>query len=397
MISPFKNFKIRFSLNSDLALTDKYHSISVPFSRNLLFELQNIRTFEEMIETDLLIIGAGPTGLFTVFEAGLLKLKCHIIDALPQVGGQLSELYPKKPIFDIPGYPEVLAGDLVNNLMEQIKQFQPGFTFNEKADTIDKLEDGTFIVTTNKGTKHHAKAIAIAGGLGSFDPRKPLIENIEHYEDKGVEYFVKDPELFRDKRVVIAGGGDSALDWSIFLADVASSVTLIHRRNEFRGALDSVEKAQEFKKLGLINLVTPAEVISLHGETHLNAITIEINDQQQRIETDYFIPLFGLTPKLGPIANWGLDIEKNAIKVDNALDYQTNIPGIYAIGDVNTYPGKLKLILCGFHEATLMCQSVYQRLNPGKKFVLKYTTVSGVDGFDGTRKEAEKAVVKSIE
>ncbi len=350
-----------------------------------------------MIETDLLIIGAGPTGLFAVFEAGLLKLKCHIIDALPQVGGQLSELYPKKPIFDIPGYPEVLAGDLVNNLMEQIKQFQPGFTFNEKADTIDKLEDGTFIVTTNKGTKHHAKAIAIAGGLGSFDPRKPLIENIEFYEDIGVEYFVKDPELFRDKRVVIAGGGDSALDWSIFLADVASSVTLIHRRNEFRGALDSVEKAQEFKKLGLINLVTPAEVISLHGETHLNSITIEIDGQQQKIETDYFIPLFGLTPKLGPIANWGLEIEKNAIKVDNALDYQTNIPGIYAIGDVNTYPGKLKLILCGFHEATLMCQSVYQRLNPGKKYVLKYTTVSGVDGFDGTRKEAEKAVVKSIE
>ncbi len=350
-----------------------------------------------MIETDLLIIGAGPTGLFAVFEAGLLKLKCHIIDALPQVGGQLSELYPKKPIFDIPGYPEVLAGDLVNNLMEQIKQFQPGFTFNEKADTIDKLEDGTFIVTTNKGTKHHAKAIAIAGGLGSFDPRKPLIENIDFYEDKGVEYFVKDPELFRDKRVVIAGGGDSALDWSIFLADVASSVTLIHRRNEFRGALDSVEKAQEFKKLGLINLVTPAEVISLHGETHLDAITIDIDGLQQKIETDYFIPLFGLTPKLGPIANWGLDIEKNAIKVDNALDYQTNIPGIYAIGDVNTYPGKLKLILCGFHEATLMCQSVYQRLNPGKKYVLKYTTVSGVDGFDGTRKEAEKAVVKSID
>ncbi|WP_395633288.1 NAD(P)/FAD-dependent oxidoreductase [Flavobacterium sp.] len=350
-----------------------------------------------MIETDILIIGAGPTGLFAVFEAGLLKLKCHIIDALPQPGGQLAELYPKKPIYDIPGYPEVLAGDLVNNLMEQIKQFQPGFTLAETAETIDKLEDGTFIVTTNKGTKHHAKAVAIAGGLGTFEPRKPEIENISFYEEKGVEYFVKDPELFRDKKIVIAGGGDSALDWSIFLADVASEVTLIHRRNEFRGALDSVEKLQEYKKLGLVNLVTPAEVVRLHGEDHLTAITINSDGQEQTLETDYFIPLFGLTPKLGAIANWGLEIEKNAIKVNNALDYQTNIDGIYAIGDVNIYPGKLKLILCGFHEATLMCQSVYNRLNPGKRYVLKYTTVSGVDGFDGTRKEAEKAVVKSID
>lgn len=350
-----------------------------------------------MITTDILIIGAGPTGLFAVFEAGLLKLKCHIIDGLPQPGGQLTELYPKKPIFDIPGFPSVLAGDLVDNLMEQIKQFQPGFTLNEKADTIQKLEDGTFIVTTNKGTEHHCKAVAIAGGLGSFEPRKPLIEDIGFYEDKGVEYFVKDPELFRDKRIVIAGGGDSALDWSIFLANVASEVTLIHRRNEFRGALDSVEKVQELKKAGKIKLITPAEVTGIHGNEKVEAIDIDINGAHRRIETDYFIPLFGLTPKLGTIANWGLEIEKNAIKVNNALDYQTNIEGIYAIGDINTYPGKLKLILCGFHEATLMCQSVYNKLNPGKKYVLKYTTVSGVDGFDGTRKEAEKQVVKAIE
>lgn len=350
-----------------------------------------------MIKTDILIIGAGPTGLFAVFEAGLLKLKCHIIDALPQPGGQLAELYPKKPIFDIPGFPEVLAGDLVNNLMEQIKQFQPGFTLNERAETIEKLDDGTFIVTTDKGTKHHANAVAIAGGLGSFEPRKPEIENLAFYEDKGVEYFVKKPELFRDKRVVIAGGGDSALDWSIFLTNIAEEVTLIHRRNEFRGALDSVEKVQELKNLGRLNLITPAEVTALHGKDKLEAITINNDGIERVIETDYLIPLFGLSPKLGPIANWGLEIEKNAIKVNNALDYQTNIPGIYAIGDVNTYPGKLKLILCGFHEATLMCQSVYQRMNPGKKYVLKYTTVSGVDGFDGTRKEAEKAVVKAID
>ncbi len=350
-----------------------------------------------MTKTDILIIGAGPTGLFAVFEAGLLKLKCHIIDALPQPGGQLAELYPKKPIFDIPGFPEVLAGDLVDNLMEQIKQFQPGFSLGQRADTIEKQDDGSFIVTTEKGKKFHASAIAIAGGLGSFEPRKPLIDGLEFYEDKGVKYFIKNPEKFRDKRVVIAGGGDSALDWSIFLASIASEVTLIHRRNEFRGALDSVEKVQELKNLGKIKLITPAEVIGLHGAEHLDSITLDENGAHRTVETDYFIPLFGLTPKLGPIADWGLDIEKNAIKVDNALDYQTNVPGIYAIGDVNTYPGKLKLILCGFHEATLMVQSVYQRMNPGKKYVMKYTTVSGVDGFDGTRKEAEKPVVKSID
>ncbi|MFV7235418.1 NAD(P)/FAD-dependent oxidoreductase [Flavobacterium sp. ZB4R12] len=349
-----------------------------------------------MVKTDILIIGAGPTGLFAVFEAGLLKLKCHILDALPQAGGQLSELYPKKPIYDIPGFPEVLAGDLVDNLMEQIKQFEPGFTLGERAETIAKQEDGSFIVTSNKGKKFHASVVAIAGGLGSFEPRKPLIEDIEFYENKGIKYFIKNPEKFRDKRVVIAGGGDSALDWSIFLSNVASEVTLIHRRNEFRGALDSVEKVQELKNLGKIKMITPAEVVGLNGYEHLESIDIEEDGAHRTIPTDYFIPLFGLTPKLGPIGHWGLEIEKNAIKVNNALDYQTNIPGIFAIGDVNTYPGKLKLILCGFHEATLMCQAAYQIINPGKKYVLKYTTVSGVDGFDGSRKEAPKAVVKAI-
>jgi thioredoxin reductase (NADPH) len=352
-----------------------------------------------MISTDILIIGAGPTGLFTVFEAGLLKLKCHLIDALPQPGGQCTEIYPKKPIYDIPAYPEILAGDLTEKLLEQCKQFQPGFTLGERAETIEKQDDGTFIVTTNKGTKHQAPVVAIAGGLGSFEPRKPLIPNITDFEDKGVEYMIKDPEIYRNKRVVIAGGGDSALDWSIFLTDVASEVTLIHRRNEFRGHLDSVEKVQELKNLGKINLVTPAEVIGIIGNGHVTGVAIKNAEDQNEfnIECDHFVPLFGLSPKLGPIANWGLEIEKNAIKVNNALDYQTNIPGIFAIGDVNTYPGKLKLILCGFHEATLMCQAAYQIINPGKKYVLKYTTVSGVDGFDGTRKEAPKAVVKAID
>jgi len=351
-----------------------------------------------MIKTDILIIGAGPTGLFTVFEAGLLKLKCHLIDALPQPGGQCSEIYPKKPIYDIPAYPEILAGDLTNKLLEQISSFQPGFTLGERAETIEKLEDDTFIVTTNKGTKHHAPIVAIAGGLGSFEPRKPPIPNIAHFEDAGVEYIIRDPEVYRDKKVVIAGGGDSALDWAIFLTDIASEVSLVHRRNEFRGALDSVDKVQELKDAGKINMITPAEVTGILGDEKVTGVSIVKNGEEKiKLEVDHFIPLFGLSPKLGPIANWGLDIEKNAIKVNNALDYQTNIPGIYAIGDVNTYPGKLKLILCGFHEATLMCQSAYKRIHPNKKYVMKYTTVGGVEGFDGSKKEAPKAVVKKIE
>jgi thioredoxin reductase (NADPH) len=353
-----------------------------------------------MIKTDILIIGAGPTGLFTVFEAGLLKLKTHLIDALPQPGGQCSEIYPKKPIYDIPAFPEILAGDLVNNLMEQIRPFNPGFTLGERAETIEKLEDETFVVTTNKGTQHNAPVVAIAGGLGSFEPRKPPIPNISEFEDNGVAYFIKDPELYRDKRVVIAGGGDSALDWAIFLADVAAEVALVHRRNEFRGALDSVERLSELAKLGKVELITNAEVVGLKGEERLEQVVIRHNDTARGEElksTDHFIPLFGLSPKLGPMANWGLEIEKNAIKVDNSYDYQTNIPGIYAIGDVNTYKGKLKLILSGFHEAAIMCQSAYQRIHPNKKYVLKYTTVGGVEGFDGTKKEAKREVVQSIE
>ena len=242
--------------------------------------------------------------------------------------------------------------------------------------------------------------VAIASGLGSFEPRKPLINNITDFEEKGVDYMIKEPEVYRNKKVVIAGGGDSALDWCIFLSDIASEVTLIHRRNEFRGHLDSVEKVQELKNAGKINLITPAEVIGIVGDEKVNAVVVkqaQHNEKEIEIECDHFVPLFGLSPKLGPIANWGLEIEKNAIKVNNALDYQTNIPGIFAIGDGNTYPGKLKLILCGFHEATLMCQAAFQIINPGKKNVLKYTTVTGIDGFDGTRKEAPKAVVKAID
>ena len=350
-----------------------------------------------MIKTDILIIGAGPVGMFAVFEAGLLKLRCHLIDALAEPGGQCTEIYPKKPIYDIPAYPEILAGDLVKNLAVQIAPFEPTYTLGERADTIEKLEDGTFVVTTNKGTKHNAPVVFIAGGLGSFEPRKPPIAEIVNFEDKGVEYIIKDPELYRDKRVVISGGGDSALDWAIFLADVASEVSLVHRRKDFRGALDSVEKVAELSASGKINLITDAEVKEINGADRVESVMIKHKTEGDFIkECDHFIPLFGLSPKLGPIADWGLEIEKNAIIVNNALDYGTNIPGIFAIGDVNTYPGKLKLILSGFHEATIAVQFAYNIINPGKRYVMKYTTVNGVTGFDGEKKEAKKAVVKSI-
>ena len=348
-----------------------------------------------MIKADILIIGAGPTGLFTVFEAGLLKLRCHLIDSLPQAGGQCAEIYPKKPIYDIPGFPEVLAGDLVKNLMKQIEPFSPKFTLGERAETIEKFEKG-YIVTTDKGTKHYAPIVAIAGGLGSFEPRKPVIKNISNYENKGVEYIIKNPELYINEKIVIAGGGDSALDWCIFLSEIAKKVTLIHRRKEFRAALDSVDKLQVLKNTGKIDVITPAEISLLYGKEHLSAIEIiKEGGESLYIETDHFIPLFGLSPKLGPISNWGLEIEKNAIRV-NTFDYQTNLPGIYAIGDVNIYPGKLKLILCGFHEATLMCQSAYRIIFPNKKNIMKYTTVSGINGFDGSNKKAPKPTIKKI-
>ena len=350
-----------------------------------------------MIKSDIIIIGAGPAGLFAVFEAGLLKLKCHLIDSLPVPGGQCAEIYPKKPIYDIPSQPEILAGDLVSKLMEQIKPFSPGFTLGEMAQTIDKNSNGEFIITTDKGTQHQAPIVAIAGGLGTFVPRKPQLDRLKEYEDNGIDYIIRDPEKYRDKKVLIGGGGDSALDWTIFLSNIAAEITLIHRRTEFRGAIDSVEKVQFLKNNNKIKLFTPAEVFKLEGKNSLEAIYIVHKEQEKKIEIDYFIPLFGLTPKLGPIADWGLEIEKNAIKVNNSFDYQTNIPGIYAIGDVNTYPGKLKLILCGFHEATLMCQSAYSRIYPEKKNILKYTTVSGITGFDGTRKEAQKSTIRSIE
>lgn len=336
-----------------------------------------------MIKTDILIIGAGPVGLFTVFEAGLMKLKCHLIDALPQAGGQLSEIYPKKPIYDIPGYPSVLAGELVDNLMEQAAPFKPGFTLGDRAETLEKQEDGSFLVTTQSGLKHHAAVVIIAGGLGSFEPRKPQIENSSLYENKGLHYMVKTPEDFIGKKLVISGGGDSALDWAIYFAEKeATEVVLVHRSDRFRAHKDSVSRAYELAEKGEMTIMTHAEVTGVVGTEKLEQVLIQQNNREaQNIDVDAWLPLFGLSPKLGPMADWGLEIEKNAVVVDNTLDYQTNIPGVFAVGDVNTYPGKLKLILCGFHEATLAVQTAYKIIHPDKRFTLKYTTVQGVQGF----------------
>ncbi|RAU81780.1 NAD(P)/FAD-dependent oxidoreductase [Pontibacter arcticus] len=332
----------------------------------------------ERITTDICIVGAGPVGLFAVFEAGLLKMRCHVVDALAAVGGQLTEIYPKKPIYDIPGFPEVMAGDLVKNLEQQIDPFHPTFTLGERVEDLEKQEDGSFIVTTVAGTEIACKVVVIAGGLGSFEPRKPAIENLEKYENNGVTYMVRDPETFRDKRVVISGGGDSALDWTIYLAAICKELTLVHRGTMFRGAPESAAKVMSMAEEGQIKLILKSNVSELHGENELEAVTVLVdNEAPYQIEADYFIPLFGLVPKLGPLENWGLDLEKSAIVV-NTFDYSTNIPGIYAIGDINTYPGKLKLILCGFHEAALMAQSAYNIVYPDKKFVLKYTTVNGI-------------------
>ena len=333
-----------------------------------------------MIETDICIIGAGPVGLFTVFEAGLLKLRCHLVDYLPQPGGQLSEIYPKKPIYDIPGFPTVGAQELVDNLLEQGKPFDPTFTLGERVEEITKLEDGSFELTTHLDTKIHAKVICIAGGLGVFEPRKPAIENIVNYEKKGVEYMVLDPEKFRNKKITIAGGGDSALDWTLFLADIVSDLTTVHRGEMCRGAPGSVDKVKKLAEEGKIKLELNANVTHLHGEDNLQRVSITHNDGNVKdIDADHFLALFGLSPKLGPIAKWGLNIEKNAINVDTR-DYSTNVKGIYAIGDINNYEGKLKLILCGFHEAAIMCHSAAELIS-GKKPTLKYTTVNGVNAF----------------
>lgn len=336
---------------------------------------------ETRISTDICIIGAGPVGLFAVFEAGLLKMRCHLVDALPQIGGQLSEIYPKKPIYDIPGLPEVKAQDLIENLRKQIDPFKPTFTLGERVEQLERLDDQSFRLTTSDQTVIHCKVVVIAAGLGSFEPRKPELQNLEHFEGKGVVYMVKNPETFRKKKLVIAGGGDSALDWTIYLADIAERVTLVHRNESFRGAPDSAEKVVALAQAGKIDLLLSSNLQSVQGNGVVKSVSV-VDKQKtvQQIDTDYLIPLFGLSPKLGPLAGWGLNLDKSAIEV-NTFDYATNIPGIFAIGDINTYPGKLKLILSGFHEAALMAQSAFQFVYPDQKLSFKYTTVNGINAF----------------
>jgi len=334
-----------------------------------------------MINTDICIIGAGPVGLFAVFEAGLLRMRCHLIDALPQVGGQLSEIYPHKPIYDIPGLPAINAQELVDNLMEQIQPFHPTFTLGERVEALERQEDGSYFVVGSEHTVIHAHVVVIAGGLGSFEPRKPDIPGLSAFEGHGVSYMVRNPEHYRNKRIVIAGGGDSALDWTVFLSDIARETTLVHRSDSFRGAPDSAEKVFSLAECGKIRLLLQHNLSGVHGNGTLGRVGVTDRHKQEKwIEADALIPLFGLSPKLGPIAHWGLTIDRSAIAVDTS-DYSTGVERIYAIGDINTYPGKLKLMLCGFHEAALMAQSAFKYVHPGEKLSFKYTTVNGVNAF----------------
>jgi thioredoxin reductase (NADPH) len=336
-----------------------------------------------MITTDIAIIGTGPVGLFAIFETGLLKLRCHLIDYLPQAGGQLTEIYPKKPIYDIPGFPTIQAQELVDNLLKQAEPFKPTFTFGERVESLIKIKDKDFIITTHLGTKIHAQVVVIAGGLGCFEPRKPEVIGLEDFEnEKGVSYMILNPEKYRNKKVVLAGGGDSALDWAIHLSDIAAELTLVHRTELFRGSPHNANQVLKLAQEKKIKVLLNSNLKEVQGKQMLENVMVlnTKTNEIEKIDVDYLIPLFGLSPKLGPIANWGLNIDKNAIEV-NIEDYSTNESGIYAIGDINTYQNKLKLILCGFHEAAIMAHSAYKYIHPGEKYTMKYTTVSGLNAF----------------
>ena len=324
-------------------------------------------------KTDVVIIGAGPVGLFAVFELGLLNIKCHLVDNLDKVGGQCAELYPEKPIYDIPSRPVVTGQELTDELIKQINPFKPKFHLNQQVEKIDKTEYG-WIVETNIGTKVEAKCIVVAAGAGSFVPRKPPIENIESFENKSVFYAIRDKSIFKDKKLLIAGGGDSALDWTNELSK-DSNVTLIHRRKEFRAAPDSVSKMQELETKGKIKFLKgQIKKISKIQDSRI-MLEYENDDEKSNIEVDYLLPFFGLKMELGPIAEWGLNLHENLIKVDTEK-FQTSTPSIFAIGDINWYPGKLKLILSGFHESALMAQEVFKYCFPDKKNIFRYTTSS---------------------
>ncbi len=331
---------------------------------------------EETIVTDVVVIGAGPTGLFAVFELGLLDMKVHLVDILDRPGGQCAELYPEKPIYDIPGLPLVTGQELTDRLMEQAAPFNPQFHFNEQVEQVERQEDGSWLVKTDGGITFHTKVIVIAAGGGSFQPKRPPIPGIEEYEGKSVFYAVKKMETFRGKNVLISGGGDSALDWTINLQPIAASMQLIHRRDGFRAAPASVNEmhrlVQEEKMKFHLGQVT-----KLHGANgQLEGVTIKGNDNVEfDVACDTLLPFFGLTMKLGPIANWGLNLHENLIPVDTEK-FATNAPGIFAVGDINTYPGKLKLILSGFHEVALMAQAAARIVNPDAKITFQYTTSS---------------------
>ncbi len=326
----------------------------------------------EIIETDAVIIGAGPCGLFTVFEMGLLDMKCHVIDILDRPGGQCAELYPEKPIYDIPAYPTITGQELTDNLMEQIAPFDPQFHFQEMATGLEKLDNGKWRLSTDTGLQFDATCIIIAAGGGSFMPKKPPIPNIDDYEGTSVFYAVRQMEQFKDKDIVIVGGGDSALDWSLNLHGIAKSLTLVHRRDNFRAAPDSVSKMRELVDMGAMNLEI-GQVAELEGENgELNAIKLK---DGKTIECNALLPFFGLTMKLGPIADFGLNLDENLIPVDTEK-FETSSPGIFAVGDINTYPGKLKLILSGFHEAALMARQAFKYCRPDAKLRFEYTTSS---------------------
>ncbi len=331
----------------------------------------------EPIKTDVLIIGAGPCGLFAVFELGLLDMKAHLVDILDRPGGQCAELYPEKPIYDIPAVPFVTGDGLTKALMEQIKPFAPTFHFQDMVVTIEKIGDPLFRVATEQGKLFEAKVIVVAAGGGSFQPKRPPIAGIEAYEAKSVHYAVRQMEAFRGKRILIAGGGDSALDWTLNLAPVASHLTLLHRREEFRAAPDSVKKMMALVGEGKIDFVL-GQVSALEGKDgQIETVIVKRNDGSVfNIACDAILPFFGLTMKLGPVANWGLKLKDDElVEVDTAA-FESNVPGIFAIGDINTYPGKLKLILCGFHEAALMAQKAHRYVFPDKKLTFQYTTSS---------------------
>jgi thioredoxin reductase (NADPH) len=330
----------------------------------------------DAIKTDVLIIGAGPVGLFAVFELGLLDIKTHLVDILDKVGGQCAELYPEKPIYDIPGIPKTSAQGLVDALMTQIKPFGAQFHLNDMVETIERIGEPLFRVRTESGTLFEVKVVVIAAGGGSFQPKRPPMPGIEAYEGTSVFYAVRKMDTFRGQRILIVGGGDSALDWTLNLAPIASRLTLLHRRAEFRAAPDSVNKMMALVNEKKIDFVL-GQVSALEGEGgKLKAAVVKRNDGSTfSVACDALLPFFGLTMKLGPVANWGLKMEGELIPVDAAA-FETNVPGIFAIGDINTYPGKLKLILCGFHEAALMAQKVHRYIFPDKKLVFQYTTSS---------------------